>query len=143
MSVVAGAGRFVANGFGRGSKQAIRYDYDFAVDGGGTTAIPLRGQGAIPSGAIITEALINVETALTGGTATDTIQLDSEGAADLQAAAARNAAPWATTGAKRVTLDADAAPIKTTAARTPALKVNTTAITAGKFQLIVWFVEIG
>lgn len=142
MSVVPGAGRFVVGGYGRGSKQAIRYDYDFAVDGGAVGAIPLRGQQAIPSGAIITEALLNVATALTGGTATDTIQLDSEAAADLQAAAARNAAPWATTGAKRVTLTAAAAPVKTTAARTPALTVNATAITAGKFSLIVWFVEI-
>lgn len=116
------------------------YAYDFAVDGGGTTAIPLRGD-AIPSGAIITDALMDVETALTGGTVTDTVQFNAEGAADLQAAAARNAAPWSTTGPKRLTVDADTAPVKTTAARTVNLKVNATAITAGKFKLVVWYIE--
>lgn len=120
-------------------KSAV-YAYDFAVDGGGTTAIPLRGD-AIPSGAIITDALIDVETALTGGTATDTVQLNAEGTADLQAAAARNAAPWSTTGPKRLTVDADTAPVKTTAARTIALKINATAVTAGKFKLVVWYVQ--
>ena len=120
-------------------KSAV-YAYDFAVDGGGTTAIPLRGD-AIPSGAIITDALIDVETALTGGTVTDTVQLNAEGTADLQAAAARNAAPWSTTGPKRLTVDADAAPVKTTAARTINLKINATAVTAGKFKLVVWYVE--
>jgi hypothetical protein len=120
-------------------KSAV-YAYDFAVDGGATTAIPLRGT-EIPSGAIIVDALMDVETALTGGTVTDTVQLNSEAAADLQAAAARNAAPWSTTGPKRLTVDADTAPVKTTAARTVNLKINGTAVTAGKFKLVVWYVQ--
>lgn len=142
MSVVAGAGRFEANPFGRGSKQAIRYDYDFAVDGGAVSAIPLRGQQAIPNGAIVIDALLDVETALTGGTVTDTIQLDANASADLQAAAARNAQPWVTTGPKHITLTATSVPVKCLADRIPALTINGTAITAGKFRLIVWFVEI-
>lgn len=142
MAIIAGVGKLKA-GAGFGFPKPAVCLYDFAVDGGGTTAISLRGDSVIPSGAIIVDALLNVETALTGGTVTDTIQLDSEAAADLQTAAARNAAPWSTAGAKRITLDADAAPIKTTAARTVALKVNGTAITAGKFTLVVWYVELG
>lgn len=142
MAIIAGAGKLKA-GAGLGFVKPAVCLYDFDVDGGATTAINLRGDSTIPSGAIIVDALLNVDTALTGGTATDTVQLNSEAAADLQAAAARNAAPWSTTGAKRVTLDADTAPIKTTAARTIQLKVNTSAITAGKFTLVVWYVELG
>lgn len=139
MGIIEGTYKLKA-GAGLGLPKAAVYAYDFAVDGGGTTAIPLRGD-MIPSGAIVTDALLDVETALTGGTVTDTVQLNSEGAADLQAAAARNAAPWSTTGAKRLTVDADTAPVKATAARTVNLKINGTAVTAGKFKLVVWYVE--
>lgn len=124
-----------------GAKPAVCL-YDFAVDGGATTAINLRGDSTLPSGAIIVDALLRVDTALTGGTVTDTVQLNSEGAADLQAAAARNGAPWSTTGAKRLTVTATAAPITLTAARTIQLKVNATAVTAGKFTLVVWYLEV-
>lgn len=115
--------------------------YDFAVDGGATTAITLRGD-TVPSGAIIVDALLQVDTALTGGTVTDTVQLNIEGTADLAAAAARNAAPWSTTGAKRLTITATATPVTTTAARTSTLKINATALTAGKFRLVVWYLEL-
>lgn len=142
MGIIAGAGKLTASG-GLGFPKPAVCLYDFAVDGGATTAINLRGSSAIPSGAIITDALLDVETALTGGTATDTVQLNSEGAADLQSATARNAAPWSAAGVKRVTLDADTAPVKTTAARTIQLKINGSAVTAGKFKLVVWYVELG
>ncbi|MFD3698510.1 hypothetical protein ACFWUZ_20565 [Streptomyces sp. NPDC058646] len=142
MAIIAGAGRLQANGLGLGFTKPAVCLYDFAVDGGGTTAINLRGNSTIPVGAIITDTLLRVETPLTGGTVTDTVQLNAEGAADLQAAAARNASPWSTAGVRRLTLDADAAPVELTAERTIQLKVNGTAVTAGKFKLIVWYVEL-
>ena len=139
MSVIEGVRK--VGGMGLGMEKPAVALYDFAVDGGAVSTINLRGD-RIPSGAIIVDSLINVDTALTGGTVTDTIQLGSEGAADIQAAAARNAAPWATTGAKRLTATATAAPIKTTAIRALTLTINATGITAGKFTLIVWYLEL-
>ncbi|MCI0687570.1 MAG: hypothetical protein L0Y54_10090 [Sporichthyaceae bacterium] len=142
MPVITGTNKLTAAGLSLGQPKPAVGLYDFATDGGAVSTITLRGD-QVPSGAIITDALLHVETALTGGTATDTLQLGSEGAADIQAAAARNAAPWSTTGAKRVTLTATAAPVKTTAARSLTFGINATALTAGKFTLAVWYVELG
>jgi hypothetical protein len=139
MPVIEGARK--VGGIGLGLPKPAVALYDFAVDGGAVSTINLRGD-KIPSGAIIVDALINVDTALTGGTATDTVQLGSEAATDIQAAAARNGAPWATTGAKRLTLTATAAPVKTTALRSLTLTINATVITAGKFTLVVWYLEL-
>lgn len=139
MGVIEGVRQ--VGGLGLGEPKPARALYDFAVDGGAVSAITLRGD-RIPSGAIIVDSLINVDTALTGGTVTDTLQIGSEGAADIAAAAARNGAPWATTGAKRLTLTATAAPVKTTAIRALTFTINVTALTAGKFTLVVWYVEL-
>jgi hypothetical protein len=141
MPIIEGTGR-VGAGLGLGRQRRAVGLYDFAVDGGAVGALTLRGDVAIPSGAIITDALLYVETALAGGTVTDTVSLGSEAAADIQAAAARNTAPWSTTGAKRVTLTATAAPVRTTAARNLSMTINGTALTAGKFTLVVSYVEL-
>lgn len=130
-----------AGGLGLGSPKPAYAVYDFATDGGAVSAITLRGD-SIPSGAVIVDGILRVTTALTGGTVTDTLSLGSEGATDLQSAAARNAAPWATTGAKRVTLTATTAPVLTTANRSLTFTVNGTALTAGAFKLVVWYVEL-
>ena len=114
--------------------------YSFATDGGAVGDITLRGD-TIPSGAIITDVLIHVDTALTSGGAA-TVALKAEGAADLNAADAISGAPWSTTGAKRGDFDADAAPIKTTAARSIVATVGTAALTAGKFSVYVTYLEI-
>lgn len=141
MAVIPGARKISASGPGLGGAKPAVGLYDFAVDGGAVGTISLRGD-TIPAGAIIVDALLNVETALTGGTVTDTLSLGSEAATDLQAAAARNAAPWSTAGAKRVTLTATAAPVKTTAQRNITFTINTSALTAGKFTAVVWYVEV-
>lgn len=141
MAIIEGVGKFGPAELGFGLRKAAVAEYDFAVDGGAASTINLRGN-KIPSGTIIVEALLHVDTALAGGTGTDTLSLGSEAAADLQAAAARNGAPWSTTGAKRVTLDADAAPVKTTAERSVQFVITTSALTAGKFRAIVWYVEL-
>jgi hypothetical protein len=114
--------------------------YEFAIDGGAVGPLVLRGD-QLPAGAIIVDTLINVETALTGGTVTDTVQLGSEGAADLQSAAARNASPWSTATPKRGTLTATAVPVRTTARRNLTMTINGTALTGGKLAVVVWYIE--
>jgi hypothetical protein len=113
--------------------------YDFAVDGGAVSTIPLRGDSQLPSGVVITNSLIVVQTALTSGGGA-TVGVSSEGASDIAAAAAISGAPWSTTGAKRGTLNATATPITTTAARTISAVIGTAALTAGKFYVLVWYV---
>lgn len=110
-------------------------EYDFAKDGGVSGDIALRGD-TLPSGAIVSDVLLHIDTVPTSGGAA-TIALKSEGAADLQAAAAISGAPWSTAGAKRVTLDADTAPVKTTADRAITATIATADLTAGKFRVIV------
>lgn len=139
MAVIEGTR--VAGGQGLGSPKPAFAEYDFDVDGGAVDTINLRGD-SVPSGAIVVDALLQVDTALTGGTGTDTLSLGSEAATDLQSAAARSGAPWSTTGAKRLTLDATATPVSTTADRALTFTINGTALTAGVFRLVAWYVEL-
>lgn len=120
-------------------KQAVA-EYDFAVDGGAIGDITLRGD-KLPSGAIIVDALLHVETPLNSGGAA-TVALKSEGAADLNNADAFGGAPWSTAGAKRVDFTATTAPIKTTAARNIVATVAAAALTAGKFKVVVEYLEL-
>lgn len=126
-------------GGGLGRTKVATGMYDFAVDGGAVGDITLRG-GTLPSGAIIIDSLIDVDTALTSGGAA-TVAIKAESAADINAADAISGAPWSTTGAKRGDLTATTAPVKTTAARTLAATVATAALTAGKFNVYVFYVE--
>ena len=141
MTVIEGARKIGASELGLGLRKPAVGLYEFAVDGGAVSTIQLRGN-KIPSGAIIVDALLHVDTVPTGGVVTDTLSLGSEALADVQTAAARNAALWGTVGAKRVTLDADAVPVKTTAQRSIQFAINATALTAGKFSVVVWYMEL-
>jgi len=118
------------------SVRIARAYYEFAVDGGAVGDIALRGD-SVPPGPIIIDALLKVDTALTGASAT--VALKTEGAADIQAAAAISGAPWSTAGVRRCTLDADSAPILTTADRAITATVGTAALTAGKFTVLVTY----
>ncbi len=139
MSITPGTYKVGANtGFGR-PKPAVGL-YDFAVEGGAVGDITLRGD-AIPSGAIIVDSLIHVDTVLTSG-GSATVAIKTEGAADVNAADAISGAPWSTTGAKRGDLTATTAPVKTTAARSIVATVGTAALTAGVFRIVVWYVEL-
>jgi hypothetical protein len=133
MPIIEGTKK-VTGSLGRGEAQYAHGLYDFAVDGGAVGSITLRGDAVIPSGAIIIDSGINVDTAPTSGGAA-TIAVQSEAAGDIQAAAAISGAPWSTTGAKRGSLTATSAPVKTTAARTLTAVVGTAALTAGKFTI--------
>jgi|SRR5581483_5617441 len=117
------------------SRRVARVVYDFAVDGGAVGNITLRGD-SVPQSAIITDVLVRVLTVPTSGGGA-TIALSSEGAGDLQAAAAISGAPWSTTGPKRCTLNATGTPILTTAQRSIVAVVATAALTAGKFVAYV------
>jgi hypothetical protein len=139
MGIIEGAGK-AGVGLGTGRRRLAVGLYDFSIDGGAVGDIALRGD-SIPSGAIITDVLIHVDTALTSGGAA-TVALKAESAADLNAADAISGAPWSSTGAKRGDLDADTAPVKTTASRTPTATVGTAALTAGKFSVYVSYLEI-
>lgn len=136
MPIIEGSALAAGSGFGR-TRRAVAV-YDFATDGGAVSTITLRGD-TIPSGATITDALLNVTTVLTSGGAA-TVSLGSEAAGDIQAAAAISGAPWSTTGAKRVTLTATSAPVRTTAARSLTAVVGTAALTAGAFTITVEYV---
>lgn len=122
-----------------GLKEAVGL-YDFAVDGGGIGAITLRSpnkmQGnEIPAGAVIMGGYLDVETACLS--ATGTMALGSEGAADLLAATAQ---AGLTVGRKSlIPAFTGATTVKTTAKRSIALTIATAAFTDGKFRVVVFY----
>ncbi|MER7002212.1 hypothetical protein ABT297_04075 [Dactylosporangium sp. NPDC000555] len=140
MPIIPGAKKVAAGGLFMGERKIARGLYNFATDGGGVGSITLRGD-QIPAGAIVVDALINVETAVTsGGSATLAIRL--EGAGDIAAAAAVSGAPWSTPGPKRGDFTATSTPIRTTAARNVVATVATAPLTAGKFSVLVEYYEL-
>lgn len=111
-------------------------EYDFAVDGGVTGDIALRGD-TLPSGAHVEKATIITETAPTSAGAA-TVALKAEGAADLNAADAISGAPWSAAGIYAADKFLDgAARVKTTADRAITATVGTADLTAGKFKVVV------
>lgn len=129
------------NQAGQPVENAIVAEYSFATDGGAVGDITLRGD-TLPSGAHVTDVLILTETAITSGGAA-TVALKSEGAADLQSAAAITGAPWNAAGSYRGDkFDAEATLVKTTADRAIVATVATAALTAGKFKVVVKYLMI-
>lgn len=127
-------------GQGIGAAKPAVAEYDFSVDGGSTGDIALRGD-SVPSGAVVVDALLQVDTAPTsGGSATVAVKVES--AADVNDADAISGAPWSTTGPKRADFTATSTPVAATADRTPTITVGTADLTAGVFTVIVWYVEI-
>lgn len=131
----------------RAVQKEAKGEYDFAVDGGAISQITLRASSddimgnEIPAGAVIMGGYIEVDTLVTsaGGNA-GTISVDSEGAADLQAAVAVSGAPWSTTGRKNlVPAFTGATSVKTTARRNLKITVAVQALTAGKFRVVVFY----
>lgn len=140
MSVIEGTRKVGAGQLGIGQVKTAVGLYDFASEGGAVSDIILRGD-SIPSGAIIVDALIEVETVPTSAGAA-TIAIKTEGAADINAADAISGAPWSTAGVKRADLTATAAPVKTTAERDIVATVGTADLTAGKFTVLVHYIEL-
>ncbi len=137
--IIQGARQLKASDAMGHEKFAVGY-YSFALDGGATGDITLRGD-SLPSGAIITDALIHVDTIPTSGGAA-TIAIKVEGAADINAADLISGAPWSTTGAKRADFTNATAPFKTTAARNIVATVGAATLTAGKFSVVIEYLEL-
>jgi hypothetical protein len=117
------------------------YRYDFADQGGTTGTKTMRGP-TIPSGAVVTDALIVVDTVPVGSGASIALTT-GEATGDVQVAAAISGAPWSSTGAKRGSaLTASSAPVRCTADRAPGLVISAAALTAGKVRLILTITEV-
>jgi len=114
--------------------------YDFAVDGGVAGTITLRSNdGPIPNGSYVVGGLLEVVTAATsGGSATVAVQ--TVAANDTVNAAAISGAPWSSTGRKSVIpAFTGATSLKTTAATSPAIVIGTADLTAGKFNVVLFY----
>lgn len=114
--------------------------YDFAVDGGAVSTIALRSDdGQMPLNSVVMGGYADVITPLTTS-ASGAGAVQVEAANDLIASAAVSGAPWSTTGRKSlIPVFTGAASVKTTAARTPSFVIGTGALTAGKFDLVLFY----
>lgn len=122
--------------------QVVRGRYNFAVDGGAVGDIDLTTDAQIPANAIILGGFAEVDTVPTSG-GSATIAVKVEGAGDIIAAAAISGAPWSTTGRKSVVpVFTGATTVKTTAARKIQATVATAALTAGAFDVVLFYVEL-
>jgi hypothetical protein len=128
-SAVAGSGYLIAKGH-----------YDFAVEGGAVGTIGLIGSTAIPTGSVILGGYVDVTTPPTSGGA-GTLAVQVEGAGDLVAAAAVSGAPWSTAGRKNIIprLNDITTSIRTTAARDISAVVAVAALTAGVFDVYLFY----
>lgn len=123
-----------------------KFMYDYAVDGGGVGNITLRG-GTVPSGAIVTGAVIDVYTAITGATLAEAgITCQSSG--DISSPLDITTFPGVGVGAMIIvaatsSLNMFFAPvalcIKTTQARSIVLNVTIAALLGGKFDLYITY----
>jgi hypothetical protein len=119
----------------------VRGRYDFAVDGGATSTIAITSGTPIPSGSLIIGGYVDILTTLVGATATIACQV--EAANDILTAVAvaswtagrKNVLPAPTTGA----LTASTA-VKTTADRNISIVIATAALTAGKFDVVLYVI---
>lgn len=126
-------------GMGMGRIKWARADYSFSTEGGAVSTIALRSD-TIPNGAVVLASYTKVDTVPTSAGAA-TVALTLQSAGDLQAAAAISGAPWSSTGTKLGAQTFTTAPIVLTAARTVSAVVGTAALTAGKFAVLVAYLE--
>lgn len=143
MPIIEGSKSIAEGPYGGAAFKAARGDYDFAKDGGAIGNVNLIGSVVppLPAGAIILGGFIEIDTVLTSGGAA-TVALQSEAAGDLLAAAAIAGAPWSSLGRKSI-LPAftGASAVKTTAARDLVMVIAAAALTAGKFKVVVFYIE--
>lgn len=129
------------NEIGKAQIFVARAKYRFADDGGVAGDINLLPGAVIPAGALILAAFMNVIVAPTGAGASVAVKLES--AADLQAVAAISGAPWSTTGLKAITKTFATVPIKLTAARNIVATISAADLTAGEFEVLVFYLPPG
>jgi hypothetical protein len=129
-------------GYSSVGMKSVRARYDFAVDGGAVGDIDLTKTASIPAGSVILGGFAEVDVVPTsGGSATVAVKV--EGAGDIIAAAAISGAPWSTTGRKSVVpVFTGATTVKTTAARKVQATVAVAALTAGTFDVVLFYVPM-
>lgn len=116
--------------------------YDFAVLGGTQGAITLTGD-TVPSGAIITDSVLIVDTPPTSAGSTATIAISVEGANDVQTATIVSNAVWTSATAKHgAQLTGTSTPVRTTQARSIVATVATQDLTAGVFRVVLKYIEV-
>ena len=124
-----------------GRTKWARAYYDFATDGGAVGAINLRGD-KIPAGARVLSTHIDVATVVTSGGAA-TVSLGVESATDIRAAATLGTAPsLAAVATPLGAVTRATAAAKTTAERHIVATVAVAALTAGRFSVLVEYVEL-
>lgn len=129
-------------GLAGGIMKMARAVYDFAVEGGAVGAINLLAGAEIPSGAVILGGYLDVITVPTSAGA-PTLGVQVEGTNDVVASALISGAPWSTTGRKSVIpAFTGATSVKTTAAKNVVANVGTAALTAGKFEVVLFYVGL-
>lgn len=111
--------------------QEYKFYYDFALDGGGTGTIAMRGDTPLPINFVVNECFREVITAPDSAAHTATIAITSgEAAGDLLAALVVSNSGWSTVTTTRAQITK-----KMTAAHTPSIVVAVQALTAGKFTI--------
>lgn len=124
-----------------GRTKWARAYYDFATDGGAVSTIALRGD-KIPSGARVVGTYIDVVTAVTSGGA-PTVSIGIETATDVRAAATLATAPALNSAATPLgAITRATAATKTTADRDVSIAIATAALTAGRFSVLVEYLEL-
>lgn len=124
-----------------GRTKWARAYYDFATDGGAVGAINLRGD-ALPSGALVLKSIIKTVTAVTSGGAA-TVSIGTEAATDIRAAATLATAPALNaTGTLLGAVTGATDPVALTADRHIVATIATAALTAGRFSVIVEYIEL-
>lgn len=113
-------------------------EYNFAKDGGAVGDITLRGN-PLPKGALIVNAFIFVETAVTSG-GSATIALKTEGTDDILAATAKTSFTLSASvqGVPDLATVADYKLM--TASRNVTMSIAVAALTAGKFRVFMHYV---
>lgn len=117
---------------------AVRGRYDFAVDGGAVGTIPLIGAAVIPANVVILGGFIDVITAVASGTGTVALQVEAAG--DILAA---TGAAGLTVGRKSVIpAFTGASSVRPTVARDISAVIATAALTAGVFDVYLFYVVV-
>ena len=106
------------------------YYYDFAVDGGGTGTIPLRGP-ALAAGTFVNAAFIQVISAFTSDGSATVALTTGEAANDIQTAVAYNNAALA------AGMHFPAVHKLTTVSRQPSIVIGAAALTGGKIKVLL------
>lgn len=121
--------------------QVVRGRYSFADDGGAVGVINLTSGTPIPANSIVLGGFVEVDTAVVGAGAS--VQVRVNAADDIVDGAAVAGAPWSTTGRKSVIpVFTGLTTVKTTAARNIVAEIEAAVLTAGVFDVVLFYVEL-